>query len=337
MNRLELQVSYWRVMTCEKLPSTFPHDNLKFKRTDPTWAGHCLRMESGRPFLLQDIAMLTLRAGALCLEIDPDRGAAIRHLIRDGVAVMRPTPDDKTDALDCASFPLVPFCNRIRDAEFSFQCVHANLEPTPETLPHALHGHGWRRPWKLEAAGRDDAVLGYRHSPDGWPWAYEARLVYRLRPDGLHATLTLKNLDTRAMPGGLGFHPYFNRTPLTRLKAEVDGVWMSRPDCIPTFRQGGVWRKNWPKGDVIDDTQLLDHCHTGFMGKVEIFEGSQLTLTMTSSANCHWLHLFAPVGADYFCAEPVSHMPDPFNQPNSGLWRLAPGEEVSVWMDIKLA
>ena len=43
-----------------------------------------------------------------------------------------------------------------------------------------------------------------------------------------------------------------------------------------------------------------------------------------------------PQGEDFFCAEPVNHMPDPFNQPNSGMQCLKARETRLVWMDIGL-
>ncbi|MEI9904805.1 MAG: hypothetical protein WDN06_13175 [Asticcacaulis sp.] len=67
-------------------------------------------------------------------------------------------------------------------------------------------------------------------------------------------------------------------------------------------------------------------------GRAEIFEGERLTHTLRASPECHWLHIFAPVGGDFFCAEPVNHMPDPFNQPNSGLKCIKTNETAMVWM-----
>ena len=44
-----------------------------------------------------------------------------------------------------------------------------------------------------------------------------------------------------------------------------------------------------------------------------------------------------PLNETFFCVEPVNHMPDPFNQPNSGLKTLKAGDTSMVWMDIALA
>ncbi|CCD01316.1 protein of unknown function (plasmid) [Azospirillum baldaniorum] len=46
-----------------------------------------------------------------------------------------------------------------------------------------------------------------------------------------------------------------------------------------------------------------------------------------------------PPGEDYLCVEPVSHMTDAVNhpeQPDTGLRRLEPGEELSGTMRLRL-
>lgn len=279
---------------------------------------------------------LTLTVRDTSLELRPDVGGAIGRLSHKGRDYMRQTPQDATDALQTASFPLVPFCNRIRDGAFTIGTQKVKLKPNLGDHPHTLHGQGWRAPWSVAEARPERAVLTYRHEADEWPWDYEARQVFELRPGGLRVWLSVKNLGKTTMPAGLGFHPYFNRTPHTRLKAQVDGVWMSDGECLPTEWHAGVWRKDWSHGAAVADSVLIDHCHTGFSGRADIYEGDAPLLTLRASPDCHWLHIYVPPGEDYFCAEPVNHMPDPFHHANSGLRCLKPGEVALVWMDISL-
>lgn len=278
--------------------------------------------------------MITLTAQAATLELCPETGGAIGRLRHKGRDLMRVTPDGARDALETASFPLVPFCNRIRDGQFALGTQKVKLKPNLGDHPHALHGQGWRAAWRVAEQTASRAVLTYAHAPSEWPWAYEARQVFELRPNGLRVWLSVKNMSQSAMPAGLGFHPYFNRTDQTRLKAALDGVWMSDADCLPTELHAGPWRKDWTHGDTVSDSVLLDHCHTGFGGRADIYEGDQPVLTLRASPDCHWLHIYAPVGADFFCVEPVNHMPDPFHHANSGLRCLKPGEVALIWMDM---
>lgn len=282
------------------------------------------------------LSTLTLTARDTTLALHPDLGGSIGALSHKGRDYMRPTPEDPRDVLETASFPLVPFCNRIRNGSFSIGTQKVKMAPNLGDHPHTLHGQGWRARWSVTEQSPSRAVLTYRHQPDEWPWAYEARQVFELRPAGLRVWLSVKNLSSTAMPAGLGFHPYFNRTSQTRLKAPVDGVWIADMDCLPTEWYAGVWRKDWTKGDFVSDTGLIDHCHTGFAGRADIYEDATPVLTLRASPDCHWLHVYVPPGQDYFCAEPVNHMPDPFHHANSGLRCLKPGEVALIWMDISL-
>lgn len=279
--------------------------------------------------------MLRLSVQDSVLEIDPEAGGAIRRYVKGSRDVMRAAKDGETDPLETANFPLVPWCNRLRDGAFVFEGHKVKLPPNFGTSPHPLHGHGWKVAWRVVESSPSRVALSYTHQPDEWPWTYEATLVYELRPDGLRCYLSIKNLSQAIMPAGLGFHPYFNRTQETRLKAGVDGVWLSDDEVLPRNWHAGPLKKHWSEGDIVSHDVTIDNCYTGFKGKAEIFEGDRLTHVLRASPNCHWLHIFAPIhDQGYFCVEPVDHMPDPFNQPNSGLKCLKPGATDMVWMDL---
>lgn len=281
--------------------------------------------------------MLRLSSADTTLDINPDVGGSISRLIHKGADVLRPTAEGEERVLFTGCFPLVPFCNRIRNGEFMVEGHKVKLPSNHEGSPHTLHGHGWQNRWKVVEATASRAVLSYRHAPDSWPWEYEATLIYELRPAGLRAFLSVKNLSRSTMPAGLGFHPYFNRTPNSRLKAAVDGVWISDEETLPRNWHGGPLKKDWTHTDTVAHDITIDNAYTGFNGRAEIYDGERLTHTLRASPDCHWLHVFVPLGEDYFCIEPVNHMPDPFNQPNSGLKCLKAGETSIVWMDLSFA
>ena len=64
---------------------------------------------------------LTLQSGAWKAELRPEIGGCIASLTRDGVEVLRTMPAGSAEPLESACIPLVPYCNRIRDARFVFQ------------------------------------------------------------------------------------------------------------------------------------------------------------------------------------------------------------------------
>jgi len=277
--------------------------------------------------------MIGLANGEARLELRPELGGAIGRLAIGGAEILRPTPAAAADVLDTASFPLVPFCNRIPAGRFRFDGRDATLSPNMGRHPHPLHGQGWRAAWRVEQASTSGARLVFDHAPGDWPWRYRAVQDVELSSRSVRVTLSVTNLDETPMPAALGFHPYFPCHADQRLKADVSGVWLADDDQLPIRHHPGPWRKDWSVGDTVADDELIDHCHTGWAGVAELKSANASTL-VTASPNCRWLHVYAPPRADFFCVEPVGNMPDPFGGPDRGITGLAPGETLAAWMQI---
>ena len=135
--------------------------------------------------------LLELAAGELRLVLAPAVGGSIASFTRrwrEGTRErelhwLRPASADglaTRNPLAMASFPLLPFCNRIRDGRASFEGRHIRFPPNhpAEDSPHPLHGIGWQRPWTVESASGTQAVLQLRmEASEAWPWASSARQV----------------------------------------------------------------------------------------------------------------------------------------------------------------
>ena len=73
-----------------------------------------------------------------------------------------------------ACYPLVPYSNRIRDARLRFGNADHALTRNFGDHPHAIHGVGWQRAWRIERATGASAVIAYDHVAQGddaraWP------------------------------------------------------------------------------------------------------------------------------------------------------------------------
>lgn len=284
--------------------------------------------------------MPLLSRNGLVLELAPEVGGAVRRFVWRGQDLLRPLPDDARDPLKAACFPLVPFANRIAHGAFSFEGHQVRLGPTLRGDPHALHGQGWLRPWRVEAADAQQAVLAYAHPPGdgGWPWPYEARQSFILADNGLHIELEVTNTGAEAMPVGLGFHPYLIAPAGACARTEVGGVWLTDATLLPEKLAAGDALADWEAGVFFPRHKLIDHCHTGWAGPLTLTAPDRPTLTLDASSDLRWLHVYAPADAAFFCAEPVSHMPDALNRPEpapfTGLERLEPGRRRSAWMSL---
>lgn len=281
--------------------------------------------------------MITLARGAFALEIAPEIGGAITRFDFDGKPVMRPAPRGAVNPLDCCSFPLVPYANRIEKGILKFEGREYPLPLNFGDHPHALHGHGWQTAWRVEAVSKDRATIAFDHAPDAWPWAYSAEQEFALGDDGARIRLAIRSRADRPMPFSLGFHPYFPRTAGSRIIANVSGMWKADSTMLPT--EMGAPVIDLPAGAVVSKAPFVDNCFTGWHPPARIEQPELgLAITLQAPAQCPFLHVFIPTGTDYFCAEPTTAMPNAFNRPESpgvtGMRVLAPGASLSIEMGI---
>jgi aldose 1-epimerase len=282
---------------------------------------------------------IALHHGDVELDLIPGVGGAISRLTLRGKDVLRQTGPDAADPLETACFSLVPYSNRIAHRHFRFENEEIRLKPNSGTHPHWLHGHGWQRPWRVASAGQQSATLAFDYEPGDWPWAYSAEQTCSLTDDGVRIDLSLRNLASHAMPVSLGFHPYFLRTPSTVVRAEVTSMWETDETIIPTRRTDATSLLDLGNGARLSAAPFIDHCFPGLSGSVTIDSPERgLTIAMSASDACRFFHLYVPPERDFFCAEPVTAMPDMVNRPESpqetGMRTLAPGETFAIWMQI---
>lgn len=270
-----------------------------------------------------------LRADAWEAELRPEAGGVLAALRFAGQDVLRPMPAGSIDPLDAACFPLVPYCNRIRNGRFRFGQRDVALPANFLPEPHGLHGLGWHRPWTVESLVATKCVL--RDDYDGagpWPWAYRAQQRIRLGPKGCAVTLVLTNRSAEPMPAGLGLHPYFRRRPGTEVRFAADHVLLADAECLPTGIAAPPGRfGDWAKGAPLPG-ETVDHCFAGWQGSAIIRDDlGTIVLEAEGAPN---LHLYAPVGGDPLCLEPVTHTPDAPNRAPDEMIVLPPGCSASL-------
>jgi aldose 1-epimerase len=249
-------------------------------------------------------------------------GAVARYWIERGATaldVLRPwSPRPGDDPFEAAAFPLVPYSNRIRSGRFAFQGRDVTLPLNRPPERHSIHGEGWQSGWAPLEVGAHEATLEFRHAAGAWPWAYRATQRLVLAPSSLSVTLTLTNESGSAMPVGLGWHPYFGRTPRTTLAADVQAMWRTDDEVMPTMLAAPTPDTD-PRRGVMVDTVALDNCFVGWRRRATIERPEDgVRLVMTAEAPLDFLVVYTPPRRPFFCAEPVSHMTDAFNRAAAG-------------------
>lgn len=246
---------------------------------------------------------------------------------------MRGVQGEPASVLDCASFPLVPYSNRIRGGVFRFRGRTIAIAPNMPGDPSPLHGHGWLGRWTVEHAGAASAELRFIHQTGEWPWTYEARQVFALDARGLDLSLTCRNLSQEPMPCGLGQHPYFPCTEATRLNTKVTHAWTVDEAVLPV--ELVLAQARYDLSDRLICGQNLDNGFENWGGDARISTpGSPFSVSICS-ANAGRFQVYSPAAGGLVVAEPVQAANAALNAEESewqrlGLSVLEPGEEARL-------
>lgn len=293
---------------------------------------------------MADPCFLELACGPLRLRLAPARGGGIASFdccaVSGGkTAIFRPLDEAEKSPVALASFPLVPFVNRVRDGSFVFRGRRVTLERNLPPDPSPLHGQGWLAAWEVASVAQDAAELVYRHPPGEWPWAYEARQVFALDAHGLRLDLACTNRSDEPMPCGLGQHPYFPCTPQTRLDTRVESVWTIDEKVLPVDRVAATGRFDLRDRRICG--QGLDHGFGGWSGRATIADPALPFRIEMSSPDARFFQLYSPAAGGLFVAEPVTHANAALNEPEEqwaelGMRVLGPGESMTLTMRVDL-
>ncbi len=276
--------------------------------------------------------LLRLTCGDTCLMLAPDVGGGIAGFQWRGADVMRPAGAAalaNRDPLGLASFPLVPWSNRIAHGRFAFDGRDVALSLNFGDHPHVIHGHGWQAAWTVAAQDQRSATLSFDYAAAEWPWRYHAEQQFTLADDGFDVRLSVENRSDSRMPAGLGHHPYFLKTPGMKLIAHLDGWWRT-DDFVMPMAHVEERRTDW--SDKLHAATTTDNVFSGWDGTARLeWRERDLALTMTASAAARWMVIYSPPDQDIACIEGVTHPTDAFNAPgHPGLAILEPGERFAL-------
>ncbi len=286
---------------------------------------------------------IVLRNGDMQVQIAPEIGGSITEFssTRGNITHhwLRPASNASLlarDPLGMASFPLIPWCNRLRDGKSNFAGKILALKPNFGHSPHTIHGVGWTRAWELLSSKPDQAILQLRHERDEWPYRFIAQQVFTLAPnDGLTVQMTITNMDDTPMPVGMGHHPYLPRYAGATLKVDLKAMWESDPNLLPTkLTQPAVLAALRAGCDI--ENLNLDNNFTGWsrISRVE-WPATGTALEMHSLAPLNFFVIYCRPQLDHFCIEPVSNCTDWLNLPHIdkahiGGQSLGPSEQMRV-------
>jgi len=282
-----------------------------------------------------DAGAFTLQHGADRCEIFPQVGGSIGGWTVQGQQMFRSASAASIAARDpfgMASFPLVPYSNRIGNGCFEWDGNIITLARNFLPEPHAIHGVGFQRAWQVQANSTDSALLTLIHQPDAsWPWAFEARQRITIGERILTLHMSAINLAPHPTPLAFGHHPYFAQRG-AYLSFRAQGVWLVGDDGLPAERVNPFGKFDFCRATPVARGEV-DNCFTGWRGPANIvWREMPLGLEIKHSRELSSAVVYIRNGADCFCFEPVPHINNALNLGGHepGMPIIAPGETFSV-------
>jgi aldose 1-epimerase len=243
--------------------------------------------------------------GHTVVRVHPDLGGRIGSIHTGGHELLV-AGDASSHPMQWGSFPMAPWAGRVRFGRFVFDGEMVTL---PLDLPpHAIHGSTYRTAWEVAHLAEHRVVLT---CPLEWSFGGVAEQVIRVGDGVVTCELALRAGD-RAMPGEVGWHPWFLRPdslvvrPQAMYRRDADGI----PDGTLVEPPPGPWDDCF----VHPDPATLEYA----------------SHRVTVSSDCEDVVLYThPEHA--VCVEPQSGPPDAFTlRPR----RIEPGTELRRTMAI---
>jgi aldose 1-epimerase len=286
-------------------------------------------------------AIITIADGVAEASIVPELGAGLAgyDLMIEGrrEPIFRPCrqPSDARP-FDLALSLLVPWSNRISGGGFIFGSEFHRLEPNLPGEPFPIHGNAFSCAWKIESRDSTSAALSLESLGPG-PYHYDARVTYELRGGALAVKLLARNAGRKALPFGLGLHPWLRRTTQTRLEAKSERVALENSLHLPAGELDVRAREDW---NFATPRRLpggwINNAFLGWNGRASVvWPDRRMSLIISAEAPISAYIVYSPAAdADFFCFEPVTHPVDAHNLPGgakaNGLTVLEPMEEMSI-------
>ncbi|MGA2777162.1 MAG: aldose 1-epimerase [Steroidobacteraceae bacterium] len=249
-------------------------------------------------------------------ELLPQLGGCIIAWSVQGQAMLRTASAASIAARDLygmASFPLVPYSNRIGEASFEWNGKRIELARNFAPEPHAIHGVGFERSWHSSERKRDSVRLTLVHQPDdSWPWAFEAQQCITIAEHFLTLDLSAVNLAPHPVPLAFGHHPYFPQAGAL-LSFAARAVWLVGSDGLPTEPVTPSGQFDFSQSMPVEHAEI-DHCYTGWGGSSYItWPDKPWALQISGSRSLPCAVVCIRNGADAFCFEPVPHINNALN------------------------
>lgn len=284
-----------------------------YKHKESTYGSHALHTLSSYKYRSE-------------LSIVPEYGANIVGLKINGKTILDgyASPEDMESGKWSRTEFLIPFPNRLKDGKYKFKSKKYQFPITDTKRNNALHGFRGGLPFKLEeiGIGMDSAFVVCRYEYDGkrkeFPFPFDFQVKITINGGtGLTVRTRLTNTGPKAMPVGIGWHPYF------KLKGKADKWQLKLPRSkrvivddrmIPTGEQKSYTKfsKLSTIGDTVLDTAFKLQRKKG-QAKILMTNDKMELVYWQEAATFPFFQVFTPPMRKSVALEPMSCNIDAFN------------------------
>ncbi len=275
---------------------------------------------------------LELRTGSSRVLVDADRGGRLASWTVGERELLVGPPDADNRSVRWGCFLMAPWPGRLADGRFEWAGRAVQLPRTHGR--HAIHGLLWDRPWQVEAAGADRALLSIALGPAGWPMAGRVRQHVELGEDRL--VLRAEIEADEPMPAAVGWHPWFRHDGEVHLRVAADAT-LATQRMLPTGEvEPVVGRTDLRGGARLGGPRLgrrrLDHSYVDAASPA-VLRWPDLELSIEFTPTPATVQVYTPAGA--VCVEPQTAWPNALSAPadaweRAGLRVLKAGEVLSA-------
>lgn len=261
--------------------------------------------------------------------IDLNKGGSLQHLVLQGNTIIDANVTEDYN-ISYASAILFPFVNRIKKGVYSFNNITYKLNINQTEEKHAIHGLVYNKPFDFiqESHSSDYAKVKLSYTEinrhDGFPFKYKIQLIYKLTDSSLSLDVIVENIDIKAFPYNLGWHPYFCSNNLYQSSISFNSCEQFEMDENKMPLRSKVitpLEKQRINNLSFDDCFVLKENRISF--KTPDYE---FDLELSGSNN--YVQLYTPKNRKSIAIEPLTSPANSFNN-QIGLTILQPGQSVN--------
>ncbi|MBT8276726.1 MAG: aldose 1-epimerase [Bacteroidia bacterium] len=274
-------------------------------------------------FVESEIPFYHFTDDALSCKIVPAFGGSIQELVVKEKAIIKGVSIDKEGFEKykefCNSAILFPFPNRVAQGSYTFGDKHFHLDRNDSKYGNAIHGFAFTQCPEVISQSDTSLVLRFTHTESpGYTFPYILELEYSISPNGLKLQFKVSNTGKDLMPFGLGWHPYFVTDDQEKfsLHFEADKKYLTNANMIPDHSNPVNDSKFNPSNMEVDNAYRLTNSQILLRS-----HDRELKLIVPEQS---YLQLYNPIDKRSFAVEPMSCVPDAFNN-KIGLKTLSPG------------